>query len=1493
MSCFSAKFFSKTIFFLAAALILLCLRCPSSFAGFFLMGNGSSWAASTGGSVMCQGGSGGYDTSLDMGTDIVLGYSSASALSFSVSPSSGTCAGAAFATQPLVLVLDQYGNTVHNAVNTVTLAIANDGAGSGSTLGGTLSKAAVAGSADFTGQGVYVSRAASGYTLSASADGLASDISASFSSQSPLSLVYPAGGEVLNVSTPYDITWTTCGVLATGTNTVEYSLNNGSSWTTLTTNGTSPVSWVTPATPSTQALVRVSNSADATFTTLSSSVFNVLAGFDVIVPDGAEVWAAGYAHDIIWTTTGSVANVRLEYSADGGGSWSTITASTANTGRYTWTPDAAWRGTNYLVRVSDASNSLSVAVSSAAFTVAGAAVTAPSAGQRIQAGTDASVTWVSAGVSNVLVEYSTDASVWTTLSASVPAASGSYTWSVPAGMTSDTSVYVRVSGLENDTDGQTVSAVSGAFAVYGVLSLAVPDGGEAWGAGSAHTVSWSTTAGAVANVRLEYSFDNFVADVHEISASLPNTGTYSWTPFVTGTTCKLRVSDAQDALAYDTSTGYFAVNGVGVTAPSAGSVLDSGSTQTIAWNHQGVFNFVDLAYSLDGGTAWVPIASSRPNTGTYSWTLPLTPSDTVLVRVNNSADALTTGQSAVFAIRAVPDLTAPDGGDFLSVGSASDITWTMTGSVAAVKLEYSINNGADWIQITASTPNDGSYSWTVPDAVSAQCLVRVSDADAGHPPSSAWSAAVFTIRPALTVTLPDAQSDWAVNEPHTITWNNTGTVSHVRLYYASSADGYTAWTEITSGAVANTGSYAWIVPDILLAAGVNPQTAPVLPVRIRVTDATAGHPAAEALSAAFDVLYYTITFDVRDSQLGVVLSSLGVEDTSGWSQTGLASGVNAVHNYPYGTYTTVWSKNDYLDSPYVGWTADASKTLHVTMTLSALSAHEPHVFSSFTYDAVADEFTINAWMEKSGVIITSPSSCTVTMYDAAGAVVNISGLAEPRLISSSADANGVFRQVWDVSNINRNTSYFGKVEIVHQGVTYSSNVTYAISVPAVSTVAQVDGLTLQIAALDGKVDGVQSTADGIASGVNGLQDSSDDIAQDIAALQSSVNAVAGDVADVLVSVGADLYSRVGLLQTDVTGVKARTDTIDWNDIDALDLSLDGVASAVTLLVTEVGTGNIAAIKAKTDTIAWADVTGIKAKTDTIAWADITGIKGMTDTIDWNDIDALGLSLDGVASAVTVLGNEVGTGNIAAIKAKTDTIAWADITAVMSALDYLTARLDSLYSNVDDLAALFGTAMDPSSLVGRLSVIDQGVNGLLDKWGTYQASDMMRELAGTRELLGAPTDSCGLLNVFGQINCVANQMQDNAALLVMAGRTYDTLRGLADSLAAQGKTEAAYETTRDSALLLAEIRKTLDEWLSKTAKSRSGQALQMLSDAAGELEKASLSGLDIKTSADAFVQEPLTLESVRDQLVRLKESTKKTRREIVRNLPVVSTNMEFK
>jgi endonuclease/exonuclease/phosphatase family metal-dependent hydrolase len=95
----------------------------------------------------------------------------------------------------------------------------------------------------------------------------------------------------------------------------------------------------------------------------------------VTSPNGGESWVAGSSHALTWTSAG-VANVKLEYTLNGGTSWSVITSSTpASAGTFTWTvPSTAT--TTAKVRVTDAAVATTTDVSNAAFTITASGGTA-------------------------------------------------------------------------------------------------------------------------------------------------------------------------------------------------------------------------------------------------------------------------------------------------------------------------------------------------------------------------------------------------------------------------------------------------------------------------------------------------------------------------------------------------------------------------------------------------------------------------------------------------------------------------------------------------------------------------------------------------------------------------------------------------------------------------------------------------------------------------------------------------------------------------------------------------------------------------------------------------------------------------------------------------------------------------------------------------------------------------------------------------------------
>ena len=59
-------------------------------------------------------------------------------------------------------------------------------------------------------------------------------------------------------------------------------------------------------------------------------------------------------------------------------------------------------------------------------------VGSPNGGESWVAGSTQAITWTASNVTNVKLEYTTDGSTWSIISASTPASAGSYTWVVPA-----------------------------------------------------------------------------------------------------------------------------------------------------------------------------------------------------------------------------------------------------------------------------------------------------------------------------------------------------------------------------------------------------------------------------------------------------------------------------------------------------------------------------------------------------------------------------------------------------------------------------------------------------------------------------------------------------------------------------------------------------------------------------------------------------------------------------------------------------------------------------------------------------------------------------------------------------------------------------------------------------------------------------------------------------------------------------------------------------
>src|SRR3989449_293798 len=601
---------------------------------------------------------------------------------------------------------------------------------------------------------------------------------ANFNIKGSLTITAPNGGESWSIGSTQTITWTKTGTI--GSVRLDYSTDGGATYPNVITVSTPATpgsySWTVPDTPTAQARVKVTLISDTSVNDASDGNFSIKGTLTVTAPNGGETWIVGESRNITWTKTGAIANVKLEYSTDGGTTYpNLIVASTpAASLSYAWTvPDAI--GTAVRVRVTDTGDASVFDDSNANFAIKGSlTLTAPIGGEAWTVGSTQNITWTSTGsIANVKLEYSTDggATYPNLITASAPAATGSYVWTVPD--LASSSVKVRVT----NTADATVFAVSNAvFTIKGGLSVTAPVGTDVWAVGAVKTISWSSTgAGAITTVNLEYSKNGLFTDTQVIATGLasgPAGGSYSWTVAdAIASTVKVRVKHATDATVSADSAAFTIKGALALTAPVGGEVWGVGSTQNITWTTGGTLADVKLEYPRDNFVADVQtITLSTPAAGgSFAWTVPDAISTTVKVRITLNSDATATQTSpANFKIRGSLALTAPNGGETWIVGDTRTITWTKTGTLADVKLEYSNDGGATYPNvITASTPAANlSYAWTVPDAISTTVKVRITlNADATV---TAASAAAFTIKSSLTLTAPNTGEVWVVGTSQNI-----------------------------------------------------------------------------------------------------------------------------------------------------------------------------------------------------------------------------------------------------------------------------------------------------------------------------------------------------------------------------------------------------------------------------------------------------------------------------------------------------------------------------------------------------------------------------------------------------------------------------------------------------------------------------------------------------------------------------------------------------
>jgi len=291
---------------------------------------------------------------------------------------------------------------------------------------------------------------------------------------------------------------------------------------------------------------------------------------------------------------------------------------------------------------------------------------------------------------------------------------GEFSWTIPSSLEESHQYQIRISDICNPN----IIDISNHFEIFTPRSLTItsPSSPSSWESSTTHFINWTST-GSITNVKIEL-YKGGVFEL-EIVANTPNNGSYSWIipkDLEGSTQYQIKISDVNNLATNDDSNVFEIFNPtLIISTPDNNTAWEVGTSQYITWTSRGNISNVKIAL-YRGSVFELGIVASTPNNGTYSWIIPTGLADSNLFQINiaDATNPATNDVSDDFEIfNPTLIITIPNNNTAWETDTSQYITWTSRGTISNVKIE--LYKGILFeLEITASTPNNGSYNWNIP-----------------------------------------------------------------------------------------------------------------------------------------------------------------------------------------------------------------------------------------------------------------------------------------------------------------------------------------------------------------------------------------------------------------------------------------------------------------------------------------------------------------------------------------------------------------------------------------------------------------------------------------------------------------------------------------------------------------------------------------------------------------------------------------------------------
>lgn len=337
------------------------------------------------------------------------------------------------------------------------------------------------------------------------------------------------------------------------------------------------------------------------------------------------------------------------------------------------------------------------------------------------------------------------------------------------------------------------------------LAVIEPKANDVWTKGETRTIAWEREN--IEKVRIDISYDRGLN--WEVIDTVISSNSYQFTvPDSNSTQCLIRVMDFNDPDYFSVSSGLFTITNVVITvnSPNGGEKWSAGTNRQIRWTASNV-DSVSISYSIDNANSWTTINNKvGAIPGELVWSVPKKPSDSAFIKVasyiNQNVHDISDNPFTIAGL----ELTSFNSGNRFLYGTTQTITWNSV-DVDSVRIQYSTDDGANWITIEESYPAvSGIYNWQIPATPTDEALVRVTDQF--NSLFSDISDVTFTIS-GIVLTSPVGGEIWIAGTVQPITWQSED-IQRIKLEYTY--DDALSWVTINSDLIASSGQFFWEIP---------------------------------------------------------------------------------------------------------------------------------------------------------------------------------------------------------------------------------------------------------------------------------------------------------------------------------------------------------------------------------------------------------------------------------------------------------------------------------------------------------------------------------------------------------------------------------------------------------------------------------------------------------------------------------------------------------